>query len=143
MTPDDADFWRGIAEHPAVKPLVSFGTDFDWWTPLLTHPAVSVVRGDHGGYFLVCLDPLGRIFDLHAAITPEGWGRAANALLKRALADLGGWDVVLATEVDGNWRSRPPRSFGFRPAAATEGQYRTWILARDAWENSPARRRMG
>lgn len=138
-----SDFWRSVAEHPQVKPHVSLGLDVDWWTPLLNHPAVRVIEGAHGGYFLAQLDPLGRVYELHAAITPEGWGRAAGELLKGALTSLAAWDVILVSEVAGNWRSRPPKSFGFRPAGPFEGQFRTWVLTRHAWESSPARRRMG
>ena len=68
--------------------------------------------GAHGGYMLVGGDTIGRVYDLHAAFTPEGWGREANAVLKRALRELEGWDIITATEVEGNWRSRPPRSAG-------------------------------
>lgn len=140
-----SDFWRAVAEHPAVAPHMGLeaGDSPDWWTPLLAHPSVRVIEGEHGGYFLAQMDPLGRVYELHAAITPEGWGKAASDLLKGALSDLAGWDVVLACEVEGNWRSRPPKSFGFRPTGPFQGQFRTWVLTRDAWERSPARRRMG
>lgn len=136
------DFWRDVALHPEVHPHVSLGLDVDWWSPLLGSPAVRVFQSDHGGYFLAQLDPLARVWELHAAFKPEGWGREANRTLKAALRDLGAWDVVLATEVEGNWRSRPPKSFGFRPSAPSDGQFRTWILTRDAWDRSPARGRM-
>lgn len=103
---------------------------------------MRVLKGEHGGFFLAQIDPLGRVHELHAAFRPEGWGDEPGRLLKRFLAE-DGWDVILATEVEGNWRSRPPKSFGFRPAGPFAGQFRTWILTRAAWEQSPARRRMG
>lgn len=135
--------WAEIAADPTVKAHIAPDTDFDWWTPLLAHPAVRTVESPNGGYFLVQLDPLGRTWELHAAFKPQGWGREAHGLLKAALRDLEGWDVILASEVAGNWRSRAPKSFGFRPAGPFAGQYRTWILTRAAWEASPARRRLG
>jgi hypothetical protein len=135
-------FWRDVALHPDVQPHVSLGLDVDWWTPLLAHPSVKAFESQNGGYFFAQLDPLGRVWELHAAFKPAGWGREASQTLKAALRDLRGWDVVMASEVAGNWRSRPPKSFGFRPTAPFEGQFRTWILTRDAWERSPARGRM-
>lgn len=142
MIDRDEVFWRSVCEHPDVEPWVSLGIKTDWLAPLLGAAHVQPFRSEHGGYFLVKMDPLGRLWDLHAAFTPEGWGAEASSTLKATLRDLGGWDLITSTEVGGNWRSRPPRSFGFRPSAPAHGGYRTWILTRAAWEASPAYRRM-
>lgn len=137
----DPSFWRPICEHPEVKPHVSLGSEHDWLTPLLENPRVLPFIGERGGYFLVDMAH-GRIWDLHAAFLPSGWGKDASATLKRLLGALRGWDAVTSLEVEGNWRSRPPRSFGFRPAAPMRDGYRTHVLTRTAWEASPAFRRM-
>lgn len=138
----DEAFWRPIIEHPEVKPGVSLGSDFDWLPVLLENPDCLPVAGAHGGYFFVTTAPLGRFWDLHAAFLPSGWGRAAHDLLLACLKHLAGWDAITAMEVAGNRRSRPPLSFGFRPAAPERDGFRTWILTRTAWEASPAFRRM-
>jgi hypothetical protein len=128
-------FWQGVADHPEVSPTAAFDAS------IIVHPRVMPLASEHGGYLFVQIDGLGRVWDLHAAFLPAGWGREASEALKAALRRLEGWMVVSVSEVDGNWRSRPPRSFGFRPAGPFEGGYRSWILTRDAWERSPVRRR--
>lgn len=125
----DPTFWRESCEP---------GLDLGF----LESPRVVPLASTNGGYFFVQIDGLGRVFDLHAAFKPQGWGKEASDTLKASLALLTGWQVVSVSEVEGNWRSRPPRSFGFRPASGFSGGYRSWILTRDAWEASPARRRM-
>lgn len=144
---DRSEFWSRIAEHPDVKPHVTLGQAFDFNT-LVQHPDVTPLRSDNGGYLFHRLDGLGRLYDLHALYHPSGWGKEASAALKSALAWMfdRGAEGITALEVAGNWRSRPPRSFGFRPDGepqTTLGHVmRPWILTRDAWEQSPARRRM-
>lgn len=128
-------------KHPRVWPHVSLGHEGDWVGPLMANPSVVKFAGEHGGYMFHGRCSLGRAYDLHAAFAPEGWGREANAVLKRALRELDGWDIITATEVDGNWRSRPPRSFGFRPAGPMRDGFRVHHLTRTAWEQSPAFRR--
>lgn len=119
---------------------MTLGLPMDWG--FVANPAVTPLATDDGGYLFVRMDPLARVFDLHAAFRPSGWGKVAAQALKASLRLLTGWDVVCATEVAGNWRSRPPRSFGFRPAGPMAGGFRTWVLTRERWEASPARARM-
>lgn len=134
----DPAFWRRVTSHRSVAPYL--GGLFD--VEHVRNPIVKPLRSENGGYLFVRIDGLGRVWDLHAAFLPAGWGREAAGALKAALEHLSGWQVVSVSEVEGNWRSRPPRSFGFRPAGPLSGGYRSWILTRDAWEASPARRRM-
>lgn len=138
----DEGFWRPVIEHPEVAPHVSLGSDLDWLPVLLGSPDCLPFACEHGGYFFVQTAPLARLWDLHAAFLPSGWGRAAHDLLRTSLRRLRGWDLITVSEVSGNWRSRPPRSFGFRPAAPEQDGFRTWVLTRTAWEQSPAFRRM-
>jgi hypothetical protein len=134
-------FWRAICEHPGVKPWVSLGVQADWLPALVESPRCLPLACSSGGYFLVRSDLNPAVWDLHAAFRPEGWGKVAHDALQAVLS-LGGWDLITVSEVAGNWRSRPPRSFGFRPAAQMGAETRTWILTRNAWEQSPAYRRM-
>lgn len=143
----DVAFWSAVAEHPAVAPHVSLGRDFDIST-LIQHPLVTPLRSDHGGFLFVRIDQLGRIYDLHALFTPDAWGREVNSAFKGALSEMfrRGADIVTSLEVLDWWRSRPPRSFGFRPAGEpfrAEGfDLRSWSLTRSAWNASPARKRL-
>lgn len=135
-----------------------------WWQSVIDHEAVSHIKQGHdlkaadlvrrvdvrpfasksGGYIFVRLDVLGRVYELHAAYKPEGWGREAHQALKLALEVVDA-DVVLVTET-ANPQSRPPLSFGFRCGSdfrpSLIGEVRTWVLTRDAWAASVARRRM-
>lgn len=133
-------FWRPITDHPDIKHNLDLGTGIDWLPTVIQNPDVLPFASEHGGYFLHRLTD--GLWDLHAAYQPEGWGREANQTLKAVLGRLPNWQIVTASEVGGNWRSRPPKSFGFRPAGPFEGWSRTWFLTRTAWEASPARRRM-
>lgn len=140
----NAAFWTAVYEHPEVRPHVA--GDFDI-AAVIDHPTVAAFRSAHGGYLFHRSDALGRVWDLHALYTPEGWGREACSALKLALAAIfaRGAQLVTAHEVEGWWRSQPPRSFGFSAAGIFEpsdfGPLRTWVLTRTAWEASPARSR--
>lgn len=143
---NDPAFWRSIADRPEVAPHVKLGTDFDIGA-LVSDPRVVCLRSGGGGYLFVPMDGVGRCFDLHALFQRLAWGREASTALKDALDIMfaRGAALIVVSEVGGWWRSRPPRSFGFRPASdfAPVGAHmiRTWFLARDAWERSPACKR--
>jgi hypothetical protein len=137
-------FWRWVADHPDVQASGVMGGP-GLIESLVVREDITPLRGEHGGYLFVRLD---HAHELHALFRPEGWGWETNQLLKQAL-DLifdRGALCVIVSEVGGNWRSRPPRSFGFRPTgefSVTQGfALRPWTLTRAAWERSPARRRM-
>ena len=140
-------FWRSVADHPAVQASGTMGGP-GVIEALVASDLVTPLRSENGGYLFVRLDALGRPQELHALYVPQGWGREVHSALKSALSRMfeRGAFVITVSEVATNWRSRPPRSFGFRPAgpfAHTHGfDLRTWTLSRDAWEASPAARRM-
>ena len=142
----DPDFWRAVADHPAVQASGTMGGP-GVIEALVADGRITPLRSTNGGYLFARLDPIGRVHELHALYRPEGWGRETHGALKAALKVmfLRGARVITVSEIGGNWRSRPPRSFGFRPAgdfAATHGfDIRTWTLTSDAWEASPAHRR--
>ncbi len=137
----DASFWERIANHPDVA-HVMFGqvVDFSSVEAECVYPYAAV----NGGYIFVRLDPFGRIYDLHSLFTPEGWGREAFQTAIEVLALLPGWQVI-TTYHTGHKQSKPPASFGFRPAGAfcetPFGNWQTWLLTRDAWEASPVYKR--
>lgn len=148
MAVTDRQFWIDVAEHPAVAPHVLFGLSGLAIGDVIEHPSVQTFRAEHGGYLFVKLDGLGRVFELHSMFTPEGWGREALLTAKAAFASIFETaSLVVTYEVSGNWRSRPPKSFGFTPAGefADSPQIglpcRTWVLTSEAWNASPARRR--
>lgn len=143
----DLAFWTDVYEHPQVKPHVGLGHDLDL-SLILDNPAALPLRAEHGGFIFVRLDNLGRVYELHTLFKPEGWGREVLQALKEAVTEIfaGGGQIITTYDVEGNWRSRPPKTFRFQPcgdyAPALGVSLRTWVLTRDAWEASPARLRM-
>lgn len=145
----DLAFWRSVYEHPEVKPRVSLGHDVDL-AALIASPAVLPLRAEHGGFLMIRLDGLGRVRELHTMFTPEGWGREVLLALKAACEHVftHGAQLITTYEVEGNWRSRPPKTFRFQPCgdfATAEGfepRFRTWALSQADWSASPARQRM-
>jgi hypothetical protein len=145
----DPAFWQGVAQHADVAPHVFLGRDPIDIGPRIADPRVLPLASENGGYPFVMLDQVGCVWDLHAIYRPEGWGREAHGALKQALRLMfaGRAQVITAYEVQGWWRSRPPKSFGFKRAAdytaAPEvgAAFSVWILTKAAWEASPASQR--
>jgi hypothetical protein len=145
----DLSFWREVSEHPAVKPHVSLGKAFDI-APMVQSPKVTPLRAENGGFLFVRLDGLGRVYELHTMFKPEGWGREVLLALKAAVAEMfhRGAHLITTYEVEGNWRSQPPKTFRFEPAGEFahsdefNASFRTWLLTKSAWEGSPAAKRM-
>lgn len=145
----DPAWWRSLASSPSI---VAAMPDID---PELV--AASVVQ-DHvtplaslnGGLLFVRADALGFVEDMHALFLPAGRGHEANSAVKSAL-DLKftrGACLITVTQTTSPM-SKPPLSFGFRPAvlapsaAALEaGAVRLWVLTVEAWRASPAFRRL-
>jgi hypothetical protein len=145
----DEAFWRGVYEHPEVKPHVSFGHELDIGD-IIASPAVLPLRAEHGGFLFFRLDGIGRVYELHTLFTPEGWGREVLQALKEAVCEVyaRGGQIVTTYDAEGHWRSRPPKTFRFEAAgdfADVTGlpvRLRSWVLTRTAWEGSPAYRSM-
>ena len=146
----DPAFWAAIANHPQVKPTVVISGEVPDMTQMVLDPKVWPLASEHGGFLFFQRDGLGRIFELHTLYSPEGWGREVAQAAKEAATAvfLRGAEVLFTIEVATNARSRPPLSHGWRPAGrfafATElaAEVRTWVLTQEAWEASPARRRL-
>lgn len=143
------DFWAAVMAHPEVAPHVTFGQAVDV-AAILENPWVTPLRADHGGFLFVRLDGMGRVHELHTMFTPEGWGREVLQALKEAVAEMfeRGAQIIVTYDVEGNWRSRPPKTFRFEvcgdfaPVPDFPHRLRSWVLTRAAWDASPARQRM-
>lgn len=134
----DPAFWTAVASHPEVSHIL-FGEEPDLSAVELEH--VMPLASEHGGYIFIRLCPFGRIWDLHSLFTPEGWGREAYYHGIACLSALPDWQVITTYQTQDK-RSVPPRSFGFVEAGGFEqtpyGLWKTWILTRKAWLQSPA-----
>jgi hypothetical protein len=142
----DPVFWEAIASHPEVWPHVSLGQQIDVGRFVQNH-LVTPFRYDGGGFLLVRLDALGRVYELHTMFTPDAWGRAVNVAAKAMFRQMFAHaDVIVTHEAEGWWRSRPPKSFGFvrasdfRPTPYGKA-LSTWVLTKSAWDASPAARK--
>lgn len=134
----DLTFWTRIASHPEVAPYLGFEGAIDF-SEIIAHPSVLPLASKNGGYLFARLDGFGGVWELHSLFTPEGRGKEALAAGKEALAMVPGWSMITTYSSADNWRSRPPRSFGFKPSNDV-GDRTLWFLTRQAWESSPAHR---
>lgn len=141
------EFWDRIASHPEVAPHVFLGGATLPLMEIVQHPSVTPLRAEHGGFLFCQLDGLGRVFELHTLFEPAGWGREVALSARQAFDHMfdAGAQLITTYEVEGWWRSRPPKSFRFHPcgdfAPSPFGSLRTWILTADAWASSPVCRR--
>ena len=143
----DPAFWDRITAHPEVMDGALMGVPLSL-SEVVTHPSVTPLASENGGYLFCQLDGAGRVFELHSIFAPDGWGREALTTGKAALVEMfsRGMQVLTTYQVEGKWRTQPPKSFGFAPqgdfAPALGVSVKTWLLTRTAWEASPAFRRM-
>lgn len=146
----DPAFWNAVACHPDVRPLIGPGVVMPDLTPVILDPHVLPMAAEHGGFIFFQRDRLGMVYELHTMFTPEAWGtREVPTAAHEAFGGLFllGAALVFTLEVATNRRSRPPLSHGWRTACpfafAPElaADVRTWVLTREAWDASPARRR--
>lgn len=141
----DPQFWRGVASDPACLPAL-YGAPVESLDAIVSDPNVTPLATEHGGFLFSRRDELGRVQELHTLYRPQGWGREVHgallAALERIFADA---DIVTTYASVGQWRTAPPRSFGFKASSRTFvsnlGEFRFWFLDRDAWMKSPARLR--
>lgn len=143
----DPEWWVAIASHPALAGAL-MGLRPEALAPLIALDGMMPVAAEHGGFLFAQLDGLGFVRELHTLFTPEGWGREVAAAGKQALGMLfdGPCRALTTVETAENPASRPPRSFGFQQigdwSETTVGEARPWLLTKEAWTASPARRRM-
>jgi hypothetical protein len=142
----DPAFWTAVAGHPAVIGMMN-GADPRIIGTLALSDRVLPLAATHGGFLFIRQDPLGMVCELHTLFTPEGWGREAWAAGIKALGAvwLLNFQLITTLEMRANWRSQPPRSFGFQRAgdwrATPHGEARMWILTKAGWDASPAAKR--
>lgn len=130
-------FWHDVATHSSVAPIVG-DTRLEEW---LDHPSVFPLASANGGFFLVKLDGSGLALELHAMFKQAGRGRESHQALCETLrlAFGGGAQLITAQEQAANPLSRPPLTFGFRPATLPmSGPSRLWLLTADQWAQSKA-----
>ena len=138
------EFWRDVMDHPAVC-HVKMGLPVPI-EAMVAHDSVTPLASENGGFLFCRLDGLSRVFELHTMFKPEGRGREVSAAAKEAFARMfeGGAKIITTYEIEG-WTA-PPLSFGWRSAGDFEptayGPVRTWVLTLEAWNRSPAHRRL-
>ena len=141
----DPSFWRDVASHPDCLPAM-YGATIEAIDAIIADPGVLPLATAHGGFLFSRRDVFGRVLELHTLFRPEAWGRTVHAAALEACERVfdGGADLI-TTYSGENWRSSPPRSFGFKASSRTFvnelGEFRTWHLDRESWLKSPARLR--
>ncbi len=140
------NFWHDIITHQEVEPFVLRGLAsvdefYDW----LESPGVTEIRYDGGGFVFVEKEGYEEI---HVAFLPEYWGRPlALAFRDCFMRKMQQAETIVAHEWEDNWRSRPPRSYGFVPDGVfidsnIGARCKRWVLTRDAWMRSPVFRKI-
>lgn len=144
----DPAFWDAVASHPEVAPHMLFDIERSF-EDILSLQSVTPIGSRHGGFIVVRLDHPGRVYEVHTLFTPAGWGKEVATAAREALTFMfsaGGADLLTTLEVEGNWRSAPPRSFGwtecgdFKPFALGRAA-KLWSITSKAWFGSPVRKR--
>lgn len=138
-------FWDWVCSDPAVSETL-MGATADQVGTLAGLPQTLPLASEHGGFLFIAIDSLHRVYELHTLYRQEGWGREVHGAGKAALTRLfeTGCEILTTYEVEGHWRSRPPKTFGFVPAGeffpTPFGNLKTWFLTRSGWTSSPAGR---
>lgn len=141
----DAEFWTPVLSDPDVERLSMCGMgsieDFLWWLSL---PNVRQERYDKGG--LVFVDK-GDFDEVHVAFLPSAWGREVAMCFRDCFSRvMRAGKPVVAGEQEGEWRTKPPITHGWKVLEEFEDsvlprRVRRWILTLDAWNNSPVGRK--
>jgi len=139
-------FWERIASHPACKASL-MGIDPKHFAKEAVGEHLLPLASEHGGFVFVPRDAYSRVVELHTLYTPEGWGREAAAAGKQALLVVfDRYDLVITYQRVDDWRTRPPKSFGFRACGEAFEKdgilWRTWSLSKEQWTQSPAYERV-
>lgn len=141
----DAAFWDRIADHPEVRPWVLLEGSL---AHLIQDDRAMPLATDHGGAIFWNVDGLGFVVEMHTLFTPEGWGREVamfgRACIRQVMSTA---SLILTHEQEGYWRSRPPRSHGWKPFGDFEDagfprRLKLWGLSRQSWLESPIGRRV-
>ena len=138
----DPQWWGAVVARIGGQTNVDLGR-------LCAQDNVLPLASHRGGFFFVRLDAAGFACELHTLFTPDAWGSREIVISAKEAFNavfLCGFQVVTTLEVRANPRSQPPLSFGFVRAGdwreTPVGECRAWTLTREAFEASPACRRL-
>jgi hypothetical protein len=112
---------------------------------LVVREDILPLASKNGGFILRRLDSFGLALELHTLFTPAGWGREVASAAKAMFVTAFETATLIVTHETIHPQSRPPLSYGWKPLGGGEsliGPIRLWILTKDAWETSPAGRRL-
>ena len=139
----NAAFLNAVANHPDVRPWLGGEGELDL-SPLVSDDRnISLING-FGGFVFRNADGFGFVRELHSMFLPDGWGRAVADAAREAVEYVfgSGCQLIFTWEQSGHWRSRPPKTHGwkrasddFRPSGM--GDLRVWFLTPEMWRNSP------
>jgi len=139
---EDLAFWVDVASHPDVRHVLD-GIDPEHIEKALQPPNIAL-RFEHGGFIFAKSDSFGRVYELHTLFKPEGWGREVFFAARQAFDRMFEVCDLIITHETRHPQSRPPKTFRFIPLGDFEmtehGEARLWMLTRDAWIASPARK---
>lgn len=143
MTP--LEYWTPIMTHPQVEPHTLMGlASIEDFADFLSRDDVEEERWPGGG--MVYVNKVD-VTELHIAFLPDQWGRPVAGYLARSEQRKASQGVtIVAREQEGYWRSRPPRSHGWKVNGEFEEtthpkRLRQWILTPDAWYASAVGRK--
>ena len=133
----DPAFWIDVASHPEVSKRL-LGFDPEMIRGFVANPNILPLASTNGGFLFCRLDNLGRCWELHTLFKPEGWGREALLAAKDAATMIfEDGDAIITYEIEGDYRSRPPKTFGFKPLGPFRPglgkNLRSWLLSREDW----------
>lgn len=146
----DPLFWDDVQSDPAVHFAFSRSGIRIRLAELAASPLYRVFTGANGGFLFCDMEPTRRFYVLHAAFKQKAWGREPWEVGRRAAKTLFDEGAVALTNLqrEGEWRQRPPRSFGwvalsdFEPVRDRDYRAKSWILTREMWYHSTAYGRM-
>lgn len=137
-------FWSWVSEDEDVQRHALKGAELSHVMVLVEDLSNVVATAQHGGFIFRSMDGYGFCFELHTLFRREGWGREVAEAARQAFGQLfeGVTSLVVTEEQDGHWRSRPPRSHGWKAASddfkpSPAGPVRIWYLSKLNWLSSP------
>lgn len=143
----DPDFWMRIASLPECENAM-IGATPEQVAALAANRLVRPLATPDGGFLFVSRDAFGLVWELHTLFARPAWGRPVHDAALWAFEEMFGEGearLIVTMENTRHWRTRPPRTFGFKPVGAPQitdwGEFRLWVLAVDDWKSSIARQK--
>jgi hypothetical protein len=139
------DHWHDVVTHKDVEPFVLRGlASYDDFKAWLMTDGVTEYRYPGGGFVFVD-KPDG--VEIHVAFLPDFWGRSLAMSFRDVFQKvMAGGRNIIAHEWADNWRSMPPRSYGFVEDGVFENTEfgvacKRWVLTPETWYRSPVGRK--